>query len=60
MSKPTLLIFGATGQQGGSVIDSLLQTGRFNLRAVSRNAQSEKAQDLSILSLFYCTSMILN
>jgi uncharacterized protein YbjT (DUF2867 family) len=42
-SKPTLLIFGATGAQGGSIIDYLEATKKFNLRAVSRNVQSEKA-----------------
>jgi uncharacterized protein YbjT (DUF2867 family) len=47
MSKPTLLIFGATGAQGGSVIDSLEKTNKFNLRAVSRNIESEKALALS-------------
>jgi len=46
-SKPTLLIFGATGAQGGSLIDYLEATKKFNLRAVSRNVQAEKALALS-------------
>lgn len=47
-TKPTLLIFGATGAQGGSVVDYLLTTNKYNLRAVSRNTQSEKALELGI------------
>jgi len=42
-SKPTLLIFGATGAQGGSIVDYLEATNKFQLRAVSRNVKSEKA-----------------
>jgi hypothetical protein len=47
MSKPLILIFGATGAQGGSVVDSLLKTDAFSLRAVTRNPQSDNAVALA-------------
>jgi uncharacterized protein YbjT (DUF2867 family) len=47
MSQPLILVFGATGAQGGSVVDSLLKTGAYAIRAVTRNPQSENAQALA-------------
>lgn len=47
-SKQTIVVFGATGAQGGSVIDYLLKEGQnFDVRAVTRSASSEKAQALA-------------
>ena len=43
---PIITVFGATGYQGGSVIDSLLETGKFAVRAVTRNPRSKLAQAL--------------
>jgi uncharacterized protein YbjT (DUF2867 family) len=48
MSK-TIAVFGATGNQGGSVIQSLTKTGLYHLRAITRNSTSEKARELSKL-----------
>jgi len=45
--KPLILIFGATGAQGGSVVNYLLNSGKFTLRAVTRNTSSENAKALS-------------
>ncbi|KAB8224751.1 hypothetical protein BDV33DRAFT_165359 [Aspergillus novoparasiticus] len=49
MSK-TLAVFGATGQQGGSVIDYVLNdpelSQQYRIRAITRNAESAKAQQL--------------
>lgn len=46
-SKPLILVFGATGAQGGSVVDSLLKTDAYSLRAVTRNPASDNAQALA-------------
>jgi uncharacterized protein YbjT (DUF2867 family) len=45
-TKPIILVFGATGAQGGSVVNYLLEDGKFQIRAVSRNVNSENAQAL--------------
>ncbi|GJQ09579.1 hypothetical protein GpartN1_g1370.t1 [Galdieria partita] len=42
---PTVLVFGATGRQGGSVVEHLLGKG-WKVRAVTRNPSSEAAQSL--------------
>jgi len=45
--KQTVLVFGGTGTQGGSVVDALLKNPeKWNVRVVSRNPESEKAIDL--------------
>ena len=44
--KKTILVFGATGAQGGSVARHLLSRGKFAVRAFTRNASSEAAQAL--------------
>jgi uncharacterized protein YbjT (DUF2867 family) len=47
MASRALLITGATGKQGGSVINALLQANApFEILAVTRNAQSASAQRL--------------
>lgn len=45
-SKPIIVVFGATGAQGGSVVKYLAKENRFAIRAVTRNASSDKAKDL--------------
>lgn len=50
MSATKLItVYGATGSQGGSVINSLLQNKShgFTLRAISRNPESDKAKALA-------------
>jgi len=42
----TILVVGATGQQGGAVARHLRDTG-FHVRALTRDASSEKAQLLA-------------
>ncbi|KAK7038256.1 NmrA domain-containing protein [Favolaschia claudopus] len=39
-------VFGATGLQGGAVVNALLQDGTFVPRAISRNPDSEASQKL--------------
>lgn len=41
-----ILVIGATGAQGGSVASHLLDRGKFAVRALTRNLESEKAQKL--------------
>ncbi|KAM4057801.1 nmrA-like family protein [Hirsutella rhossiliensis] len=47
--KKLVTVYGATGVQGGSVVDSLLQNKShdFSLRAITRNPDSEKAKKLA-------------
>lgn len=46
---PTVLVVGATGQQGGGVVNALLSTGRSDLtiRALTRNPGSDSAKALA-------------
>ncbi|XP_078605079.1 nmrA-like family domain-containing protein 1 [Branchiostoma floridae x Branchiostoma japonicum] len=41
-----ITVFGATGTQGGSVANALLEDQDFKVRAVTRNASSDKAKAL--------------
>jgi uncharacterized protein YbjT (DUF2867 family) len=45
----TIAVFGATGNQGGSVARSLLQNPSFRVRAITRNPSSEASQALASL-----------
>jgi len=45
MSK-LITVFGATGAQGGSVVDQLLKEGGWKIRAITRNLDSDKAKSL--------------
>jgi uncharacterized protein YbjT (DUF2867 family) len=47
MASRALLITGATGKQGGSVVNALLKANApFEILALTRNAQSASAQRL--------------
>jgi uncharacterized protein YbjT (DUF2867 family) len=48
MSPKIITVYGATGNQGGSVVSSLLQnkSGDFRIRAITRNPDSDKAKAL--------------
>jgi uncharacterized protein YbjT (DUF2867 family) len=45
-TRQTILVFGATGAQGGSVARNLIARGKFNVRALTRKPDSEGAQKL--------------
>lgn len=48
MAARKLLITGATGKQGGAVVDALLSSGTpFQILALTRNASSSRAQSLA-------------
>lgn len=44
MKTSTIAVLGSLGGQGGSVVDSLLKDGSFNIRGVTSNVNSEKAK----------------
>jgi uncharacterized protein YbjT (DUF2867 family) len=45
--KPIIAICGATGSQGGSVLRSLHSTGKWKIRALTRDPNNDKAKKLS-------------
>lgn len=51
MSKQTIVVFGATGKQGGSVIDSILSdqkaASKFHIKAVTRDVNKDNAKALA-------------
>ncbi|PKY12391.1 NAD(P)-binding protein [Rhizophagus irregularis] len=47
VQKPLVVVSGATGAQGGSIANSLLDTGRYKVRALTRNTNSDKAKALA-------------
>jgi uncharacterized protein YbjT (DUF2867 family) len=46
-NKPIITVFGATGAQGGSVIDSLLASQLYQIRGVTRKVDDAKAASLA-------------
>lgn len=48
MSSQLITVYGATGAQGGSVVQSLLQnkSQAFKIRGITRNPDSDKAKAL--------------
>jgi uncharacterized protein YbjT (DUF2867 family) len=45
--RPRILVTGATGAQGGGVARELLARGRFAVRAITRNPDSDRARQLA-------------
>ncbi|CAM4930922.1 unnamed protein product [Rotaria socialis] len=44
--KPVIVVVGATGQQGGSVINALINSNKWTVRGLSRNISLEGSQKL--------------
>jgi len=47
--KPRITVFGATSKQGRSVVRTLLESQRYQVRAITRNIHSPVAQKLALL-----------
>ena len=47
LSPKLVVVVGATGGQGGSVIKRLLADGIYQLRGITRNPQSKSSQELT-------------
>ena len=47
MAKNIIAVMGATGTQGSGVVTDLLARGRFGVRVLTRNPNSEKAKALN-------------
>lgn len=60
MSKPIVAVTGATGQQGGSVVEFLLRDGTYDVRAVTRNIDSPKAKGAIIHTSLICSMFCSN
>ncbi len=48
-TRPTVLVIGATGRQGGSVARHLLAAGRMQVRALTRRPHADEARALGAL-----------
>lgn len=46
MSK-LITVIGATGNQGGSVVDAALKSGAYKVRGITRNVESDASKDLT-------------
>lgn len=47
MTKPIVVIVGAIGSQGGSVVTSFLNDGTYSVRGLTRNTSTPKALALA-------------
>src|SRR5260370_37008924 len=45
--KPVIAVLGGTGQQGGSVVNALLDNGEFAVRVATRNRTGDSAKALA-------------
>ncbi len=55
-----VVVFGATGSQGGAVVRALLKDPHFKVRGVTRNKGSDKAKALAKQGKHYCISMFIH
>jgi NAD(P)-dependent dehydrogenase (short-subunit alcohol dehydrogenase family) len=49
MSKPTVLVIGGTGAQGGAVVRVLASSGAYNVKILTRNTESAAAKEYAAL-----------
>jgi uncharacterized protein YbjT (DUF2867 family) len=55
---PLIVVAGATSKQGRSVVTSLLDSGRFRVRALTRNADSPQARNLAAMGADVVTAAL--
>ncbi|KAF9775439.1 hypothetical protein IL306_006454 [Fusarium sp. DS 682] len=48
-NRKLILVIGGTGAQGSPVVKALSETGRYNIRVLTRNTASDKARELAEL-----------
>jgi len=58
--KVIISVVGATGAQGGAVARALLSTGKYEVRALTRNTASEPAKKLAALGAHLCEGNLNN
>ena len=58
--SPIITVIGATGVQGGSVVDAVLKSGLYQVRAITRNINSDKAKALAARDGVEVTTADLN
>jgi uncharacterized protein YbjT (DUF2867 family) len=51
MAPKLITVFGATGNQGGSVSRSLVKNKAFRVRGITRNLESESSNALGVLGV---------
>ena len=54
--KPVAVVLGATGKQGTGIVKALLATGKFNVKAVTRDPHSAASGRLASLGAELCQS----
>jgi uncharacterized protein YbjT (DUF2867 family) len=54
--KPLIVVTGATSKQGRSVVASLIASGRFRVRALTRDAESAQARRLAAMGAEVATA----
>lgn len=57
-SKPLIVVTGATSKQGRSVVTSLIDSGRFRVRALTRDADSAQARNLAAMGAEVTTAAL--
>jgi uncharacterized protein YbjT (DUF2867 family) len=50
-TKKTIVVCGATGKQGGAVINALLESGKWNIIAISRDVNGEKVAAIKMKNI---------
>lgn len=51
MGKNIITVFGATGNQGGSVARSLVKNPAFHVRGLTRNSDSDASKSLASMGI---------
>jgi uncharacterized protein YbjT (DUF2867 family) len=53
---PIIAVIGSTGRQGGGVVQQLLKSGKYKIRAITRDSSSKRAQELVSLGIEVVTA----